>query len=109
MPRPRRAGRTIQRLESRGPVARWQHLLDRGQTPGYGQWTLARALRRLTHDLLDREATLEEEDAGQEEGQLRVVLPAQFDAYFNADVEGSHNPLTQYRHLIPDFVIAFDT
>lgn len=105
MPRARRATRVIQRAESRGPVARWQHLLNRGQVPGYGHWTLARALRRLTHDLLDREATLEEEDAGQEEGELSVSLPKRFEAYFSAEVEGSQSPWARYRHLLPGFLL----
>ena len=105
MTRPRRPLRSALPINSRGPVARWQHLLQRGQVPGYGQWTLARGLRRLTHELLDREATLEEENSGQTEGQLRVVLPQRFEAYFAAEVEGSQNPWARYRHWLPDFVV----
>ena len=103
MTRPRRTSRSALPVSSRGPVARWQYLLQRGQT-GYGQWTLARSLRRLTHELLDREVTLEEEHSGRAEGQLRVVLPKRFEAYFAAEVESSQNPLARYRHWLPDFV-----
>jgi len=103
MTRSRRSSRAVLSVSGRGPVARWQHLLQRGEAPGYGQWTLARGLRRLTHELLDREATLEEEDAGREEGQLRVALPRRFEAYFTAEVESSR-PWARYRHWLPDFV-----
>ncbi len=105
MTRSPRSRRSALPVSSRGPVARWQRLLQRGQAQGYGQWTLAQALRRLTHDLLDREATLEEERAGQEEGQLRVVLPQPFEAYFAAEVESGQGPWVRYRHWLPDFAM----
>ncbi len=104
MSRAQRTSRVARPLDSRGPVARWQHLLQRGQLPGYGQWTLARALRRLTHELLDRESTLEEESSGLAEGQLRVKLPSEFEAYFTAEVEGSHPFLARYRRWLPEFM-----
>ncbi len=105
MTRAYRTSRAVPPLNSRGPVARWYQLLQRGQLPGYGQWTLARALRRLTHELLDRESTLEEESSGQAEGQLRVKLPSRFETYFTAEVEGNHHFLARYRDWLPEFMV----
>ncbi len=103
--RSRQTRRSPLTVSSRGPVAQWQHRLQRGQAPGYGQWLLARSLRRLTHTLLDREATLEEEKAGQTEGQLRVVLPQRFAAYFATEVESSPSLWGRYGHWLPNFVL----
>lgn len=104
MPRTRSVKRKEVAVQNAGPVARWQRILERGGTAGYGAWTQARAMRRLTHELLGRELTLEEESAGLEEGDLKISLPGRFQDYYDTEVQGRMGWPASWRNWLPDFL-----
>lgn len=77
----------------RGPVGQWQKRLQRAQALGYGRWTLARALRQLTLDILDDRDGLASDADEPATAFAKHPLPARFQAYFEAQVDSQESGL----------------
>ena len=89
-PPPRAAARAS---HFQGPVGQWQKRLQRAQALGYGRWTLARALRQLTLDILDDRDGLASDADESATAFAKHPLPARFQAYFDAQVDSQESGL----------------
>lgn len=76
-----------------GPVGQWQKRLQRARALGYGRWTLARALRQLTLDILDDRDGLAADADEPATAFAQHALPARFQAYFEAQADSQESGL----------------
>ncbi len=84
--------RTVRRLEQVGPVAQWQHRLQRARQQDYASWTLMRELRRLTLEIVTGEQSTHDPDSTDTVSLQAIDLPAPLMRYFNARMEGIDSP-----------------
>jgi hypothetical protein len=103
---------------AQGPVATWSALLERSDTQEFSRWRLARALRKLTWDVLSPDVGLNHLSSQEQAGNLGLFLPPAIQAYFEAPLPWAQRiSLIQRRRrsrnrattldLDPEQVVAF--
>ena len=74
---------------AQGPVATWSALLERSDTQEFSRWRLARALRKLTWDVLSPDAGLNHLSNQEQVGNTGLLLPPAIEDYFEAPLPWS--------------------
>lgn len=97
----RRAAGPVRTAAATGPVAQWQRKLQRGRSLSYGQWTLARDLRKLTLDILYSEHIPDPGEESEDVSLQDAGLPAHFATYFDSKVESQDMGLARVWDRIP--------